>query len=82
MERDVSGTRQRMFFQSICPASRPRVNGTGPKKKKKGWILQREVSVHPKILMKDCTVKKLRTLSSSDRHQPNPPALTVPEPCI
>lgn len=35
MERDVSGTRQRMFFQSICPASRPRVNGTGPIKKKK-----------------------------------------------
>lgn len=32
MERDVSGTRQRAFFQSICPASRPRVNGTGPMK--------------------------------------------------
>lgn len=29
MESDVSGTRKRAFFQSICPASRPRVNGTG-----------------------------------------------------
>lgn len=33
MERDVSGMRERAFFQSICPASRPRVNGTGPIKK-------------------------------------------------
>lgn len=33
MERDVSGTRQRAFFQSICPASRLRVNGTGPIKR-------------------------------------------------
>ncbi len=33
MERDVSGTRQRAFFQSICPASRPTVNGTGPIKR-------------------------------------------------
>lgn len=26
---DVSGTRQRAFFQSVCPASRPGVTGTG-----------------------------------------------------
>lgn len=33
MERDVSETRQRAFFQSICPASRPRVKGAGPIKR-------------------------------------------------
>lgn len=34
MERDVSGMRQRAFFQSIYSVSRPRVNGTGPIK----WV--------------------------------------------
>lgn len=36
MERDVSGTRQRAFFQSICPASRPAVERD--RTNKKAWM--------------------------------------------
>ncbi|CAB1428030.1 unnamed protein product [Pleuronectes platessa] len=58
MKRGASGTRRQAFFQSICPASRPRVNGTGPMKKKR-WILQSRDSVRlrPKIHLKGCTVE-------------------------
>lgn len=71
MERDVSGVRQRVFFQSICPASRPRVNGTGPIKR----LDIAETS--PKILMKGCSVEWPRTLNSSDRHPENSRVLNL-----
>lgn len=55
MERDVSGTRQRAFFQSICPASRPAVEGTGPIKKL--GCSRAGTGRAPKILMNCCTVR-------------------------
>lgn len=71
MEGEVSGTRQRAFFQSVCPASRPRVTGTGLIK----WLdITAQRLGHAELkcsLMGGCTAEQLRTLNATNNQNEN-----------